>query len=112
MSLPPFSPHSHCAKCLSKDIRSEYHAEARGYPSCHVVAEHIHRYCQGCGYEWAETPWSTSQRVDADRVVLEHETKYTTIEDIDGRPRTIRLNGIQGSTLLRTSEERRRDNGM
>lgn len=51
-----------CVKCGSEDVRTFWHA--RGYPyrgGCgygdhSLNVEHLHRYCQGCHFDWTDKP--------------------------------------------------------
>ena len=57
MGLPPFNPTPVCPKCWNGGVSSNYHdPKTKSFRSCHERAEHIHRSCHRCGYDWAEAP--------------------------------------------------------
>lgn len=56
--LPAFNSVVHCVKCGSDNIGLRYCAQLRNYYHCGpgFDAEHMHRTCRECGYEWFERP--------------------------------------------------------
>jgi hypothetical protein len=56
-----------CQKCGSIDIHTRYHKQGCSDPDCSCSncsytyihkqhAEHLHRFCRGCGYDWIDPP--------------------------------------------------------
>ena len=56
--MDPYSRDRDCPKCgnAGQATSVEYHAAAS--PTCALSepAEHMHRGCNWCGYQWAEAP--------------------------------------------------------
>jgi ribosomal protein S27AE len=56
MPLPYFRDDARCVKCGGMDVFTRwYPREDYRYPwECKTLAEHQHRFCRRCGYEWDE----------------------------------------------------------
>ena len=66
-----YNDQGRCPKCGSPDVRDQFQQQSdrphntslsSAYPvNCKEQAEHIHRYCRHCGYNWAERPLDSKE---------------------------------------------------